>query len=119
MENLNYLIIILLIAHLAMLLIVMMSYIIEKKSNWKLIFDIFKWKKSPEMADGAATFYSALYFIISLAILIYDGYIKDRAPSDFMFSRWLLVMIILTIIFRFVYYRYTGKDPNKSGEHYD
>jgi hypothetical protein len=117
--NSNYLISIIFKAHLIILFMITTSYLIEKNSNWKLMFDIFKWKKSPEMADGAATFYSALYFIISLAVLIYDGYIKDRAPSDFMFSRWLLVMIVLTIIFRFVYYRYTGKDPNKSGEHYD
>ncbi len=95
------------------------SYIIEKNSNWKLLFHMFKWEKSEYMAKSGALFHAGLYFIISLAILIYDGYIKDRAPSDFMISRWLLVMIVLTIIFRFVYYRYTGKDPNKKGKHYD
>jgi divalent metal cation (Fe/Co/Zn/Cd) transporter len=80
---------------------------------------MFKWKKSDEMAEGAAIFYSTLYFIFSLILLIYDGYIKHRVPSDFSFIRWLIIMVILSIIVKYVYYLFTAKDPKKLGEHYD
>jgi hypothetical protein len=71
------------------------------------------------MAEGAANLHSIFYFLISLSVIIYDAYIKDRAPEKFLFGSWILVMIPLTIIFRFAIYFLTAKDPNKDGEHFD
>jgi hypothetical protein len=115
----DYLIVIILKTHLYILVIIIFSYLIEKHSNLKLLFENFKWKKSNEMAEAGADFHAFLYFLFSLAILIYDGYIKDRAPTNFSFIRWLIIMFILSTIFRYTYYIFTGKDPKKLGKRYD
>jgi hypothetical protein len=80
---------------------------------------MFKWEKSIYIAKGAADFHALLYFLISLCIVLYDSYYKHKAPQNFLFGSWILIMIPLAIIFRFAYYFLTSKNPDKNSKYYD
>lgn len=101
---------------LATIIIYLLSYLIEKNSNWKLLIWSFKRKKNKLVAQGAANLDAILYFTICLFVLFFDLIRIPKLPEDFSFWNWLITMIILTIIFRQVYYKLQKIDPNR-GNH--
>lgn len=115
----KYILFLILEAHLYIVCIILASYVIEKITNLKLLIDDFKWEKSEYMAKGSAGLFSTLYFLISLAVLLFHVHGKKDAPEDYAFWKWLIIMIPLTVIFRILYYKFQAKDPNKEGVHYD
>lgn len=104
-----------------MFYIVVVSCILEitTKRKLKLLLHDFTWKKSEYMAKGSADLLASLYFIVSLLVLLYNVYIKNNAPENYAFWKWLIIMLPLTIIFRIIYYKFTGKDFSKKGFHHD
>jgi len=106
-------------AHIYMLVITLISYILERIFKLKLLIHDFKWKKSDSMARGSANILALLYFLISLFVLIYNVYWKKTVSESYTFWKWLIIMIPLTILFRICYYKFQGRDPTKKGFHTD
>ncbi len=104
-------------AHVVILIIISVSYILEKLTPWKSIIYIFKRPKNFKKATAAADFHTGLYFIICLLTLLYDFY-KKRAyiPDDYKFWKWLVIMIPLVVIFQKLYYKFTAKDPDRADD---
>jgi len=115
----KYVLKIILDTHLLMLLIVLISYIIEKITWFKLLIFDFTWKKSEYMATGSANLISIMYFILSLIVLLFNVYILRNSPEDYRFWKWLIIMFPLSIIVRFLYYHLQAKDKTKKGFHID
>jgi hypothetical protein len=115
----KYVLFLIIEAHLYIICIVLVSYILEKVTNLKLLVDNFRWEKSDYMAKGAAGFQSTLYFLASMCVLLYHVYIKGDAPEEFAFWKWLIIMAPLTILFRVLQYQFQVKDPTREGIHYD
>ncbi len=101
-------------AHLYIICIILVSYVIERVTGLKLIIDaFFDEEKEEDIANGAASFNSIGYFTISLIVFLYHLYIKKTELGANAFWKWLLIMLPLTIIFRILYYRWQGKKSQK------
>lgn len=117
-----YTIHILIKAHLFIIMIVVVSYVIEKLSNykWKLLYFSFtEFKKSKYMTRSLADGHSFFYFLFCLGTLVIDAYVNNNATTDFAFWKWSIIMIPLTVLVRNLYYKYTAKDFSKKGFHLD
>ena len=99
--------------------VVLISFLLEKITPFKLLVYDFTWKKSHLMATGAANNMAILYFLIGLGVLVYDAYYKGNAPESFRFWHWLVIMLPLTVLVRFAYYHLQARDPKKKGFHLD
>lgn len=115
----RYVVMIIIEAHLYMIVILLVSYILEKMFKIRLLIDSFRWKKSDYLAGGAADFYSLLYFLFSLLFLLFDLYVRKTVSENYTFWKWLIIMIPLTILFRICYFKFQGRDPTKKGFHTD
>ena len=115
----RFILLIIIEAHLYMLCTILASYVVERITGLKLLIEHFKWKKSNDMARGSAGLHSILYFMFSLGVMIYHVYIRESASVEYTFWKWLAIMLPLTVLFGFQYYRLQGRDPSKKGEHYD
>lgn len=111
-----YSIYIILKAQLIVLVIVLFSYVIERNTDWKLFFDIFKYPKNLKAATGNADLHAAVYFIVCLITLIHHIYSIDYDPAGYSFWKWLVLMVPLTVIFQKLYYKYTAKDPKRADD---
>jgi hypothetical protein len=78
----------------------------------------FKWEKNRRKAEihlDGATF---TYYVFTMGVFIYD-IIKGNVIFHIIpIVIWLVIMIILTIIFRDLYDKYQGYDPNKADDDY-
>lgn len=101
------------------LIIIFLSFVIEKITILKLLIHDFFWEKSDDMAAGSANIISIGYFFVSLFVMIYNVYVKKNAHPEFSFWIWLLIMIPLTVLVRFLYYHLQARDPTKKGFHVD
>ena len=115
----NYLISLVVKTHFYLLVIVLVSFVVERLTNLKLLIHDFNWKKSDFMAGGSADLLSVIYFLIGLGVLLYDAYYKGNAPESFRFWHWLVIMLPLTVLVRFAYYHLQARDPKKKGFHLD
>lgn len=107
-------------AQIVVIVIVLVSYIIEKISFWKLFIYMFTRPKDIKKSTAASDFHAGLYFVICLLTLLYDFYKnKEYVPKDYAFWKWLIIMIPLVIIFQKLYYKFTTKDPNRSDDDWD
>ena len=105
-------------ANLIILGILIVTYIIEVNSNFKLFIDHFKWKKSIRNAEIAANGNTIYYLIFCLAVFVYDM-IKNNVKFNFInILFWLIIMTMLTFIFHRLYSKYQGVDPNKADDDY-
>ena len=111
-----YEITIILKAHIVVLFIIIVSYIIESISEFKLLIWGFKHKKNLNLAEGAANVNAILYFIICLLTLLYDRFYLKNNAVDFSFLTWLLIMIPFVVIFRHLYLKFQHIDPER-GDH--
>ena len=104
-------------AHVVIFVIILISYIIEKISFWKLFIHRFTYPKNLKNATGDADLHAIIYFIICLLTLLYDFY-KKRAyiPDDYKLWKWLVIMIPLVVIFQKLYYKFTAKDPDRADD---
>ena len=101
-------------AHLIILVILILSYIIEQITPLSLFVDQFKWKKSPRNAEIHVSGDSLYYLIIVLIVFIYDIY-HDKIELNFIsILAWLVIMIPLFWLFRILYRKYQGVDTNKA-----
>ncbi len=89
---------------IATVIIYFLSYLIEKNSNWDLLFWIFKHKKNDFIARGAANINAVIFFLMCLIILVVDLSNLKEIPSGYSFWIWFMMMIIICIIYRKVYY---------------
>ena len=114
----EYIFLILLKTHLYLICIVLGAYALEKVTSLDLFFWQFKKKKSKYMAEGSANLSSILYFLFSLFLLLYHVYYKKDAPEDYAFWKWLVIILPLAVLLRYLYFKHTARDPTKEGVHY-
>ena len=86
-------------------IIIVLSYIIESLTNFKLIIWNFKWKKNNKLATGAADVNAALYFIICFIVFLYDKYKVDSISENYSYIDWFILIIPITVIVRKLYYK--------------
>lgn len=104
---------------LIVFIIYTVSFIVEKVTGLKLLIDNFFWKKSINMAKGAALNNSIFIFLLTnIIVLIVDLSKYNKNPEEYNFFVWLVLLIFLTIAFGKIYYTFTGKDPNKKDDDY-
>jgi len=94
------------------LAIILIVYIIEVITGMLLIIRWFRYKKDPKTAIGAADMQAVLYFLFNIGYAVYKVYIKHEI-SGFNFLIWLVIVLVLSIIVRKLYFKYQGVDPTK------
>ena len=105
-------------SHLFILILLMIIFLIERMTKLKLVFDSFKWKKSPLNAKAASTRDAGNYFIINLIVFVYDIY-NNYVPFNLINCViWLIILIILTKVFYRIHIKYQAVDPNKADDDY-
>lgn len=108
----EYIIKVLLRAHIFLLLIVLISYIIEKITGLILIVTAFlEEKKDYNEARGNTGLFTILYFLYLLIFLLYDVYIANHASESYAFWKWLIVVIPLTSLFVILFHKFQGREP--------
>ncbi len=109
-----YIIKLIFVAHIYLLLITIVSYIIEKITGLILIVTLFSEpKKNRDEAEGNTGLFTILYFTFLLLFLLYNIYIAKNAPDTYTFWKWLVIVIPLTIIFAIVFHKYQGREPRE------
>jgi hypothetical protein len=101
-------------AHIILIGIVAISYIIEKITPLRLLYDHFKWEKSVKNAEAALDLHTFLYILFIMSVLIYDIYIENVKFEVLPIVIWISLMIIFVRFFRKYYNKYQGVDKNKS-----
>ena len=99
-------------AHIYLILIILISYVVERITGLILLVKAFSQeKKDKEQAVGVTDLFTFLYSIYLLFFLVYDVYIAKNAKEGFAFWKWLIVVIPLTILFWKFYHKYQGREP--------
>jgi hypothetical protein len=101
-------------AHVFIIIILFITFLLEKVFGLSLFIDQFKWKKSTNNARIHLNRDTFTYFVFTMGVFIYD-IIKGNVTFHIIpIAIWLVIMIILTIIFRDLYDKYQGYDPKQS-----
>jgi hypothetical protein len=105
-------------AHLIVLTIIFLSYIIESFTALKLFIDNYRWKKSSRNADAISNRDLGIYLIILVIVFIYD-IVNDNLEVTFIsFVVWLLITSGMVKVFFRIHRKYQAVDPNKSDDDY-
>ena len=88
---------------LATIVIYLLSYLIEKNSDWSLIYWMFNHKKNTFIAHGTANANALIFFIICLVTLLIDLSSLQTIPDGYSFWIWLSLMLFVFIIYRKLY----------------
>ncbi len=99
-------------AHVYLVVIVLVSFIIERVTGLFLLVTAFSEKKrNRSQAEGNTGLHTILYFIYLLLFTIYNVYFVKNAPAEYAFWKWLLLSVPLTVTFGIVYHKYQGREP--------
>ncbi len=103
-------------ANLLVLVLIFLSYILEKTTGIRIVIDNYKWKKSPRNAFDASNRDSFIYFVVNLLWFIY--YIKkDEIGFTFInIVLWTIIIFFLTKVFFRFHHKYQAIDPNKADD---
>lgn len=103
-------------AHVIVILIIIVFYIIESSTSFKLFLDNYRWKKSIRNAEDSSNRDSGLYLFILVIIFIYD-IINDNIDLNFIsFIIWVVMIAVLVKMFYRIHKKYQAVDPNKSDD---
>jgi len=105
-------------AHTIAILIIFISYIIEKTTKFKLLIYNYNWEKSLRNADAAATRDSGNYLIINFLVFVYDIYMGNIGLNIINIIIWLIIISILTKTFYRIHLKYQAVDIKKSDDDY-
>ena len=105
-------------AHIIILLIVILSFIIEKLTGLKLLIDHYTWRKSVKNREVLSTGDSGFYIIFNLIVFIYDHYSSEQDIFIPNFFIWLILLSILTYLFYKIHFKYQRIDPTKTDDDY-
>lgn len=100
-------------SHLCLLILIVITYLIEVITGKLLLVRWFKYKKDLKSAEGTADREAFLYFMFNIVYVIYKAYIKNDISHGFSFIIWLLIITVLSIVVRKLYFKYQGIDPSK------
>ena len=103
-------------ANILAVAIVLVLYLVEINSDFKLFVKQFQWKKSIKNARIHRNRDQVLYFIFCTAVYIYDLYKGNVNFSVISFIFWLAALIFLSTIFGKIYDQYQGVDPQKADD---
>ena len=105
-------------AHIFIIIILFVTFLLEQLLGLRLFIKPFMWKKNARKARIYLDGDTFTYFVFNVGVFIYD-IIKGNVSYHFIpIIIWLVIMIILTIIFRDFYNKYQGYDPNKADDDY-
>lgn len=96
--------------------IVIVSYLLEKITGLKLLISDFKWEKSPKNARIIATRNAVFFFVLTLAVYIYDlnkGYVDFNVYS---FVLWFIISSFLKRKCYWIQSKYQAMDANKTDD---
>jgi len=117
-ESFNSVIRLLVETQILIFIIILVSYVIEIITGFKLLIDHFMWRKSPKNAVIASDFHSGLYFIFSFIYLVYKSYNKAIELNLLTITTWSVIVIILTLEVRKIYSKYQRVDYKKADDDY-
>ena len=100
-------------SHFYLLLVILFVFIIEKITGNSILVFWFLYKKDLKTAIGTADREALLYFLYNNGYVIYKVYIKGNFSGEFNFIIWLIIIIVLTVIVRKLYFKYQGIDKDK------
>jgi len=103
-------------ANILAVAIVLVLYLVEINSDFKLFVKQFQWKKSIKNARIHRDRDQGYYFILCTAVYIYDLYKGSIDFSIISFIIWLAMLIFLSTIFGKIYDQYQGVDPQKADD---
>jgi len=106
------------LSQVIVLLIILISYFVEKYTPVNLFIDQFTWKKSPRNARKFAGGNAVYYFIINLLVFIYCIYTQYIPFSKWKLIVWSIIVSLFSLLVRELYYSYQGIDFNKSDDDY-
>ncbi len=97
--------------------IVIFSFIIEKITGLRLFIDhYYKWVKSPRNAEIVTNRDMGYYFILMVAVFIYDIYNGNVAFNFFTCIIALILITTLSSIFKKIHGKYQKVDPKKKDD---
>jgi hypothetical protein len=105
-------------AHLVIVVILGITYFIEKLTSISLFVDQFKWKKSQKNARILLAGDTVYYFMCNLFMFSYDAFKGNLQFNFFTVSLWIIIIVILIKLFRKYHYKYQGMDQMKSDDDY-
>jgi len=117
-KSLNQVLYSILKAHGFIIVILIVTFLLEQLLGLRLFMRQFRWKKNDKMGIIMLDGDSVTYFIFICGVLIYDLYKKNIEFNIVSILVGLVIIIIFTIIFRDLYDKYQGKDPNKADDDY-
>ena len=97
----QYLLFVLFKAHLSILIILLILFLVEYALGFEwIIKSTIKKNKSDDDMKYKTMFLTLIYFIVNLGVYFLDAYYLSNKPDNFSFGKWLFPVILLTIIFR-------------------
>jgi hypothetical protein len=101
-------------AHIVLIIIILISYILEKLLGLKLLFSFFKWKKSKKNAEIHLDGHTIFYLLILVLTFVFSEKGKNFKFNMTTISAFILLVIPFLLLFRKLYSKYQGKDFSKS-----
>lgn len=103
-------------AHLIIILILAISYLLEKLIGLKLFITFFRWKKSKRNAEIYLNGHTFLYFVVILLTFVFSDkgiYFEYNINT---ISAFILMVIPLLMIFRKLHSKYQGIDVTREDD---
>jgi len=104
------------IAHIIILFLLLMSWILEKYAGLKLFIIFFKWEKSLRNAKIYLDGHTILYLLILILTFIITDKSNDFKYNLNTISAFILTIIPLLTLFRKLYSKYQGIDETKDDD---
>ncbi len=99
--------------------IIIGSFIIERITGLRLFIDHYtKWAKSPRNAEIVTNRDMGYYFILMVAVFIYDIYHENVTFNFFTCIIALILITTLSSIFKKIHEKYQKVDPTKKDDDY-
>ncbi len=103
-------------ANLLVLVLIFLSYIIEKTTGLRLLIDHYTWAKSIENTKVLATRDSGNYLIINVLFFAYHIYEETIRLNFINVAIWIILISILVRIFYLIHIKYQPFDPTKADD---
>ena len=103
-------------AHAIVLVLIIMSYILEKLTGLNLFVDHYTWKKSALNADMLSSRDSVFYLILNSITFGYDLIQHNIVFNITNLVVWFILIYILTNRFYYFHRKYQAVDPNKADD---
>jgi len=101
-------------AHIIIILLLVISWLLERYAGLKLFIYVFRYKNNPSEAKMFLNTHTVYYFIINLLTFVFTDKGKYFVYNFNTLSAYFLLIFPLLLIFRKLHSKYQGIDELKS-----